>query len=744
MKTLYADVIIDISHENVDRTFSYRVPAALEDKISTGTEVRIPFGNGDRLRKGYVVSLSENSSFDGKTIKEIYSIEENRENIEARQMKLAFWMHEHYGGTIFRSLRTVLPVKNKVRPKLKRQITRIIDIKDAQELLKQYEKKHALAKAKIINELIEKENCNLDDLMKRLKVSMPSVQGIVKDRAAVIEETGINRITLPKDFVSGKEIRLNAEQRQTADEIWNCYKKGILNPSLIYGITGSGKTEVYIELISKVLEEGKQAIVLIPEISLTYQTVSRFVNRFGNRVSMLNSKMSDGERFDQFERAKSGEIRVMIGPRSALFTPFQNLGLIVIDEEHESTYKNENQPRYHARDVAEKLCEMSKAMLVLGSATPSLESYSAAESGRYRLYRLLKRGNDAKRPEVLIVDMRKELESGNRSIFSGMLQKELQETLSKKEQAMLFINRRGYSGFISCRSCGKPIRCPHCDVSLTLHLDNSLRCHYCGYHLKMINNCPACGSKYIGAFKAGTQQIARQLEKALPGARVLRMDYDTTRNKGDYEKILKAFARQEADIMVGTQMIVKGHDFPKVTLMGILAADSSLFVSDFRAAERSFQLLTQAAGRVGRAEKKGRVVIQTYQPEHYAVEYAAAQDFESFYREEMQYRRLLGYPPVSHVLVIMTASKDQNDVKVLAEYIKEKTLGMADDATVILGPSAAGIEKLKDYYRQMIYIRNGSKKALEELRDHIDRIVKQSDQAANCLVQYDIDPVQMQ
>lgn len=741
---LYADIIIDISHEKLDRTFSYAIPSELEDSVRIGSEVKVPFGNGHTLRSGYVVGISDVKAYAGN-IKSIDRVLDNRESIEKRQLELAFWMHERYGSTMNKCLKTVLPVKNMVRNKVKKSISLCADEHKLEDLIKRLTNRHAVVKLALLKSLTEKGEWDLQELLKKHNASMASAESLVKDGVAKIKVYDVNRINMPTGFVCKSDIVLNEEQKKTADSIWADYKLGKRKPSLVYGVTGSGKTEVYIDLIKRMLDEGKEAIVLIPEISLTYQTISRFYARFGDKVSMLNSKMSAGERFDQFERAKTGRVSIMIGPRSALFTPFKNLGLIIIDEEHESAYKNENQPRYHARDIAVKLCELTGAALVLGSATPSMESYNRALEGYYSLYELSRRGNNARLPEVYVEDMRKELEQNNRSMFSNRLREELVLCMERKEQAMLFINRRGYAGFISCRSCGKPIKCPHCDVSLSYHVDNNLKCHYCGYERPMVKNCPSCGSQYIGAFKAGTQQIAAQVHKAFPNARILRMDYDTTKNKDGYDNILRAFARHEADILVGTQMIVKGHDFPNVTLMGILAADSSLFVSDFRAAERTFQLLTQSAGRAGRGEKPGKVIIQSYQPEHYAVEYAAKQDFKGFYREEMQYRKLLSYPPASHMLVIMSASKDKAVASKAAECVKKivkETL--PENEQHILGPAPASIEKLQDYFRQLVYIKHSSRAVLESLRENIDKKMKESEVDEPYQLQYDIDPVQLQ
>ena len=387
---------------------------------------------------------------------------------------------------------------------------------------------------------------------------------------------------------------------------------------------------------------GKEVIVLIPEIALTYQTVMRFYKRFGPEVSFINSRLSAGERYDQFVRAKNQEISIMIGPRSALFTPFQNLGLIIIDEEHEGAYKSEISPKYHAREAAAFRARQNNAPLVLGSATPSVESYEKAMTGEYHLYTLTERAKkDSRLAKVHVVDLREELKAGNKSIFSGLLQELMEERLSKGQQIMLFMNRRGYANFISCRSCGEAVKCPHCDVTLTLHRDGRMVCHYCGYTAFKPSVCPSCGSPYIAGFGTGTQKIQAMTEQRFPGVSTLRMDLDTTSKKGGHEEILSAFESGKAQILIGTQMIVKGHDFPGVTLVGVLAADTSLYAPDFRCAERTFQLLTQAAGRAGRGDKAGDVVIQTYAPDHYSIQAAAKQDYPMFFRQEMAFRKML-------------------------------------------------------------------------------------------------------
>ena len=508
------------------------------------------------------------------------------------------------------------------------------------------------------------------------------------------------------------------------------------------------------ELIDGVVRLGKQAILLIPEIALTYQTVSRFAGRFGERVSVLHSRLSAGEKYDQCERAKKGEIDIIIGPRSALFTPFSKLGLIIIDEEHEASYKSESMPKYHAREAAAWLASYYGASVVLGSATPSLESYAASEKGLIKRYELTQRPMGGSLPEVYVEDLRKELKCGNRSIFSRRLQQLLEQRLSAGEQSMLFLNRRGYAGFVSCRACGHVMKCPHCDVSLSEHKGGRLVCHYCGYEQPSVKICPACGSKYILGFRAGTQQIEELLHKCYPQARVLRMDADTTRKKGSYDKILAAFANGEADILIGTQMIVKGHDFPNVTLVGILAADLSLHAGDYRAGERTFQLLTQAAGRAGRGTKPGEVVIQTYQPEHHSVRYAAKQDYKGFYTEEMGYRELLAYPPAAHMLAVLVLSETQDGGMALAGRLAElaKQDGKPADGQTgierdglnrcvqLIGPAAASIGRIGDQYRTVFYAKSADMEALIGIKDTLEEFLERQ---ALCTesVQFDFDPM---
>ena len=545
---------------------------------------------------------------------------------------------------------------------------------------------------------------------------------------------------------------LNAAQQSVVDAIEGDIASGLRNTYLIKGVTGSGKTEVYMELIAHCIQSGRQAIVLIPEIALTYQTVMRFFARFGNRVSIINSRLSNGERYDQFERAKNGDIDIMIGPRSALFTPFSNLGLIIIDEEHENSYKSESVPRYHAREVAIEYARMSDAIVVLGSATPSVDSFYKAKTGVYRLLELDTRVDDRPLPKCEVVDLRQELREGNRSILSTRLQELMEERLLNGQQTMLFLNRRGKSAFMSCRACGFVVKCPHCDVSLSEHSGGVMVCHYCGYRQPVPKVCPSCGSKYISGFKAGTQKIEAMVAKRFPQARILRMDYDTTRAKDSYEKILQAFSNHEADILIGTQMIVKGHDFSNVTLVGVLAADMSLHVNDFHAAERTFALLTQAAGRAGRGKLPGNVVIQTYDPDHYAIQTAKEQDYEAFYDKEIEYRRLMNYPPVWNMLLIHVTSPDESECGSVAQRVHDTAAQMIshiensqspDDRHQIqlIGPADATIAKVNDIYRKVIYMKTSDYAALISVKDGIEQAVKADTAMKNANISFDFNPM---
>jgi len=740
----FVNVIVDISHEKLDRIFQYRVPLRLRDKIQMGMQIYFPFGKGNRTMKGYVVGLTEKPDYPVEKIKEIFGIVEGSVRAESQLIALAAWMRETYGSTMNQALKTVLPIKQQMMQKQDKRLLLLFPREEAKKLLEECQRKHYWARARLLSALLDSPEGILDQkkASQELKVSSSVIQKFEEDKVLRVETKTTFRNPFAGHFErKERNFSLNQEQQKAVEGIWSDYERGIRKTYLLYGVTGSGKTEVYIELIGRVIAKGKQAILLIPEIALTFQTVMRFYERFGDRVSVMHSRLSEGERYDQFVRAKEGKIDVMIGPRSALFTPFSQIGVIIIDEEHENTYKSENVPRYHARETAIYRASICNASVVLGSATPSVDSYFRAQKGIYGFYRLQSRTGGASLPKVSIVDLRSELKEGNRSIFSRQLYVAIKERLEKKQQIMLFLNRRGLSGFVSCRSCGEAIKCPHCDVTLSLHNDGLLHCHYCGYQIRMPKMCPSCGSVYISGFRAGTQQIEREVKKIFPEVRVLRMDFDTTRTKESYEQILSSFARGEADVLVGTQMIVKGHDFPNVTLVGVLAADMSLYASDYRATERTFQLLTQAVGRAGRRELVGEAIIQTYMPEHYSIRTAARQDYEEFYAQEMIYRNLMEYPPAYVLMGIYFSSSNEELVRQQAENLGNYIRNLHVEQLTVVGSAEAALAKKKDVYRRVIYLKHRREDILLNVKRELENKISKEAVWQKVFVQFDLNPL---
>lgn len=739
---MYADIIIDITHEKLDKVFQYRIPSELEGILEVGTEVIVPFGRGNKETGGYVIGFSETADYDEDKIKFILRRAEDKRAIESKLVALAAWMKESYGGTMIQALRTVLPIKKQEKIKKKRTVRLLLSEEEGRERLDIFLHKNQKARARVLAGLLDQPCQDYELLTKKLHVTLSVLRAMEEQGILLIESQDALRNPVCYRRTEEKETILTKEQEQAVSVFAQDYENGYRNTYLVYGVTGSGKTEVYMQMIRHVVESGKQAIVLIPEIALTYQTVLRFYNRFGNRVSILNSRLSQGERSDQMERVKRGEVDVMIGPRSALFTPFENLGLIVIDEEHETTYKSEQVPRYHARETAIRRAKLEGASVVLGSATPSLEAFYRCRLGEYTLLELKNRATAQSLPEVYTVDMREELKHGNRSIISDRLKEMIEDRLQKRQQIMLFLNRRGYAGFVSCRECGYVVKCPHCDVALSAHKNGKLVCHYCGYERPSMTSCPECGSHYIGGFRAGTQQIEELVTKMFPAARVLRMDMDTTKKKDSHEKILSAFAAEEADILIGTQMIVKGHDFPQVTLVGILAADMSLYSNHYQSAERTFQLLSQACGRAGRGREKGEVVIQTYNPEHYSIQTAARQDYESFYEEEMNYRMLMGYPPAEELLAIWMTGQSEEHLKVAAGYLKEFTERINREGRLtVIGPAAPYVSKVNDQYRQIIYVKSEDYELLVRTKDLLEQYIDMNRGFNQLRIQFDFNPL---
>lgn len=716
---IYAGVIVDISHEKLDKIFQYSVPEDIASVISIGNKVNIPFGAGHRT--GYVVNLSNTPEIAPDKIRPLDGIVKSSTTIDERMIKLAYWMKTNYGSTINQALKTVIPVKEKVKQVNNRTVRLLISPREALSLSEEY-RTSKRKQSEILKFLSDNPVCDYRKVTQQM--------GQVRQSLTALSDAGLIEIDTQRVFRNELEAAedfrnvtsLNQEQQVVCNGIIKDYDNNDMTPCLIKGVTGSGKTEVYMEIIQHVLSKGREVIVLIPEISLTYQTIMRFYAKFGNVVSVINSRLSKGEKYDRFELAAQGRIKIMVGPRSALFTPFNNLGAVIIDEEHESAYQSETIPRYHARETAIELARMTGAKVIMGSATPSLEAFNRCRNGIYKLYRLDNRAGNATIPDVDVVDLRDEMKKGNRTMFSTKLKSLMQEKLDAGEQIMLFLNRRGYQGFINCRDCGNVIQCPHCDVSLTLHGRNRLVCHYCGYETVFNHICPKCGSKYIGAFKAGTEKVEEETRKIFPHASVLRMDLDTTSGKEGHRNILEKFASHEADILIGTQMIVKGHDFADVTLVGILLADMSLHCSDYRAAEITFDLLTQAAGRAGRGDRKGNVVIQTYDPEHYSIVHAAGQDYDAFYDEEMGYRELMGYPPSNHMMAVRISCADADLATKLSDELYKLT--SVDDKVNIIGPADAAVYKINDIYNRVIYYKCRDYALLIQIKDIIENYLK--------------------
>lgn len=687
---MYAQVIIDITNEALNHAYTYRIPDGME--LRAGDRVSIPFGRMEK--KGYVIELTEYSSYEPERIRDIKAVVKGSVSMQEKLIRLAVWMSREYGTTLNQCLKTVLPVKRAVRKssRLKDPLERYISEEDYSPELNEEQQKAA------------------GEVLESFKLCFPAAAG-------------------EDDIEPGEGSLFDRSREERKPPAF-----------LLYGITGSGKTEVYLNVMEEVIRSGKQVIFLIPEISLTYQTVLRVSRRFKGRVAVLNSRMSMGERFQQYQRCERAEVDILVGPRSAIFAPFDRLGLIIMDEEHEGAYKSELAPRYETRDVAYERARISGCPILYGSATPSLRSFTRARAGELRLLSLKRRASPGSvLPLTEIVDMRKELDSGNRSVFSKRLRELLEDRLSRGEQSMLFLNRRGYSSFVSCRSCGEPVRCPHCDVSLTLHRNGILSCHYCGYQLPLMKKCPGCGSPYIASFGFGTEKLEGLTKQLLPEARVLRMDADTTGKKGEHEDILRAFRDHESDILIGTQMIVKGHDFPNVTLVGIIAADISLSAPDFTAQERTFQLLTQAAGRAGRGKRAGNVVIQTYQPEHYAIAFSKEQNYQGFYEREMEFRRLLGYPPYEYLLTIQLGCGDEELLDAVSrETAAELEYSSAELGAELLGPFNASVYKVKDIFRKIVYIKHREHDIIIKLREHFSERLRSRDRRGQIYLNYDI------
>ncbi len=694
---MYAEIILNSEAIEIDRPFTYKVPLDMEQKVKVGQMVRVPFGVRSKPVEGFILDLKEEEIKVSFKIKNILSVENEEPVITEEDLKLINFLREEYLCKYIDAIRLLIPVGILKGAKSKSRSV-IVYIDDNLESIKNSD-----GYLEVINFI--KRNTGKytkSELTKEHGVSLYKLNKLIEHGLIKSEKEIVFRYNT-REYNKDVEKKLTAEQSMAIEAIEDSEE----NLILLKGVTGSGKTEVYMRLVEKVLTEGKSAIVLVPEIALTPQMIERFKGRFGSNVALFHSKLSDGERFDEWYRVKEGKASLIIGARSAIFLPARKLGLIIIDEEHENTYKSDQNPKYQTKEVAEFISKLKGCKVILGSATPTIESYYRAISGEMKLVELNHRIDNRPMPEMKLVDMREELRSGNKSIFSRRLYASMQQKLEKGEQIILFLNRRGFSTFVSCRSCGYVFDCENCDISMTYHKNGFLVCHYCGKTKKQPNLCPKCGSKYVKFFGAGTERVEEEVRKYLKNAKILRMDVDTTRAKDSHEKIYNAFKAGEADILIGTQMVSKGLDFPNVTLVGILSADMSLNLPDYRAAERSFQIITQVAGRAGRGEKEGEVIVQTYTPEHYSLQYAKKYDYEDFYEKEFTIRAMMGYPPFGRILLINGIGKNEDELKKQMIFLGKKFKEKAEEfgGLEVLGPTPCIIYKIKENYRWQIIVK---------------------------------------
>lgn len=740
----YAQIITEISIKSLEKVFTYAIPSDMQSQLTVGSVVEIPFGAGNRKLKGYVMGFTDSIDFDVSKIKYIERIYD-QVGIESELLGLAIWMKQRYCCTLPTALKTLIPRKVDVKKKEDPYVQSLLDSDGLISMIeslsgdRRYE-----SRTRALEYLMDSPFVKQKQLMEEASVSRSVLKTLEKNSVIEIIKEQVRRLPYDvDDFDVTSNLFLNSKQSEAVNAITESIENNENEVFLLHGITGSGKTEVYMQAIEKAITRGESAIVLIPEIGLTPQMVRRFVERFGDVVGVMHSRLSEGERFDQWQMARDGLLKIMIGPRSAAFAPFEHIGIIIIDEEHEMTYKSEMPPKYHAREVAIYRGHHHKCPVVLGSATPLVETYYKALDGKYRLLELPDKAEAAEALDVETVDMRMELSEGNKSILSESLRQAMAETLERKEQIILFLNRRGHSSFVSCRKCGYVLKCHRCDVSYSYHkFSNSLLCHYCGNHTHMVKKCPSCGSEHIRSFGIGTQKVEAFIQEVFPEARLLRMDYDTTSGKHGHQAVLDSFGAHEADILIGTQMVAKGHHFDNVTLVGVIAADMSLYINDFRASERTFQLITQVTGRSGRGSKKGRAIIQTYSPEHYSLQAAQNQDYISFYRNEIAFRQLMGYAPFGHMMTVLMTSKDEKYIIRLSYSIFDQLSPYeGKDMAELLGPSPASMSKIKDTYRRVIYVKSKNYKLLTTMADRLYDIMRNEDKRRIGAILIDINPM---
>lgn len=801
---MIAEVIVDVTTKAIDRPFDYRVPDRFKGLVKAGMRVVVPFG--PRKIQGFVTKIKEETDVQSGNIKDIVDLFDLSPVLTDELLELSHWLTEKTLSYHITALQSMLPAAMKAKYEKEIQVlsaeelpqslkelfgqqesilyadippeqlkpiqkhvqkghlevryhvsqksgkkkVRTLQVAVTKEKLEEKQeqlKKNAVKQKALLTFLFQANETTFlaKDLQQQTGASSQTIKALIQEGLLTESYEEIYRDPYrDRKFTPSTPLDLTTEQAEAAKPIHQAVSDEKHETFLLHGVTGSGKTEIYLQTIDHVLQKGKEAIVLVPEISLTPQMVQRFKERFGSNVAVLHSGLSTGEKYDEWRKIHRKEVKLVVGARSAVFAPFENLGMIIIDEEHESSYKQEEMPRYHAKDVAIERAGRHQCPVVLGSATPSLESYARAKKGVYTLLTLKRRVNQQQLPHVSLIDMREELRNGNRSMFSEELMLRLKEVLERKEQAVLFLNKRGYSSFVMCRDCGYVEQCPHCEISLTYHrFQKRLKCHYCGHEAPVPAECPECHSEHIRYFGTGTQRVEEELTKVLPEARVIRMDVDTTSRKGAHEKLLTSFGHKEADILLGTQMIAKGLDFPDVTLVGVLSADTSLHIPDFRSSEKTFQLLTQVSGRAGRHEKAGSVIIQSYTPSHYSIELTKQHDYEAFYEQEMLHRRHQSYPPFYFLAMVTVSHEEVTKAAHVTDKIVQFLKMNCAPNTRILGPAASPIAKIKDRYRYQCVIKykreNELASLLRKIQDHYQKEMEQK----QLMISIDMNPYMM-
>jgi len=749
---MIAEVIINRGAKKLNRTFDYNIPKDLEELILVGSKVLVPFGNGEKLAEAFVVGIKEKSAFELKNIAKL------EENLTDKQISLAKWMAKRYFCNISDCIKLMLTPGTRNKNKEKRIQDKTINCvylkKDIEEIEFEIEtgKIKSEKQKRLLNFVKDNEGTTVPEIEMFTDCARGIVNTLVKNGYLEIIEKKVERNPLlGRNCEKTNNLKLTEEQKNAYNRVEEAIDKNEYKQFLLYGVTGSGKTEVYLQLIEKVLKIGKNAIVLVPEISLTPQMLDRFISRFGKSdIAILHSKLSIGERHDEWERIRERKARIVIGARSAIFAPIENIGIIIIDEEHDSSYKSETNPRYNAKEIAKILAKENKAPLLLGSATPDINTFYNAtnenEDGntKIQLLTLTKRANKSSLPKVEIIDLKQELANGNRSMLSMELYNSIEENIKQKRQTILFLNRRGYSTFIMCRNCGYTVKCPNCNISMTYHsYEKKLKCHYCSYEENLVTICPECHSDKIRYFGTGTQKLEQEINKQFPNASTIRMDIDTVTKKNSHEEILNKFKNENIDILIGTQMVVKGHHFPNVTLVGVIAADSSLNIDDYRANERTFQILTQVAGRAGRENLSGKVIIQTYNPDNFSIICAQKQNYEMFYETEIALRKQLKYPPFCDIILISFNSLNETNIKNISNEMYKKLLEkLNQEEFKIFRPMPSPIDKIQNRYRWRIIIKgNMTVEANEVLNQTLKEIYSRN--IKDIRISIDVNPNNM-